>query len=374
VKSGNSIDQAILLQSSEWIEALKRGDAGDRERFSLWLLESTEHVRHFLMMTALDEELRHVDRERLLKIERVTGSDSAVVPLRKPAEDVAWTQAGGYVHGHRQSGKRAPLHTRPSTWWGLCAAAAAIFVLTLISVNLLPPRERDVGWQEFRTAEGVKDLIRLPDGSVARLNVKSHIAVRYVDGKRDIRVKDEAEVLFEVEHDATRAFRVHVQGNVWQAVGTRFNVYGRGGRTEVSVLSGRVAMIPEAVLAEREKHGAGISPREWTFVEAGQKAKVSADGQVRIEKKGDVHAAISWTEGLLTFTDRTLEDIVNEVNLYNPGHHIRLEGESVKNKVYSGRFNTSNPQFLARNLAEQLKLTMTTQSDGTIVLRDSSAP
>ncbi len=63
-----SADRLSLEQSSAWVERLKLGNAEDRAAFDRWLLQSEDHVHHFLLMTALDQELRHLDPDRVVKI------------------------------------------------------------------------------------------------------------------------------------------------------------------------------------------------------------------------------------------------------------------------------------------------------------------
>lgn len=59
----------LLQEASEWMEALRRSDVSQHALFGRWLTRSPAHVEAFLTITALDEELRHIDPERRLKIE-----------------------------------------------------------------------------------------------------------------------------------------------------------------------------------------------------------------------------------------------------------------------------------------------------------------
>src|SRR5687768_774313 len=81
MKSNHQIDRLLAEESSEWVERLKRGKPEDHAAFAQWLLESRRHVRHFLMMTALDEELRHFDPERKHAVPDAKSQGAEVVEL-----------------------------------------------------------------------------------------------------------------------------------------------------------------------------------------------------------------------------------------------------------------------------------------------------
>ena len=63
-------DEEIRAQASAWIERLKSARPEDAAAFRAWYLESSSHIKWFLVMTCLDEELRQMDRDRSLPIVR----------------------------------------------------------------------------------------------------------------------------------------------------------------------------------------------------------------------------------------------------------------------------------------------------------------
>jgi ferric-dicitrate binding protein FerR (iron transport regulator) len=67
-------DQEIRAQASEWIERLKLARPEDGAAFRDWYLQSPCHIKWFLMMTCLDEELRQMDPDRNLPIVRDSAS------------------------------------------------------------------------------------------------------------------------------------------------------------------------------------------------------------------------------------------------------------------------------------------------------------
>src|SRR5688572_561141 len=66
MKSCEQIDRLIAEQSAEWSERLRAGDERDLAAFAQWSLKSPQHMRHFLMMSALELELGRIDPAREL--------------------------------------------------------------------------------------------------------------------------------------------------------------------------------------------------------------------------------------------------------------------------------------------------------------------
>src|SRR5262249_26608272 len=87
--------------------------------------------------------------------------------------------------------------------------------------------------------------IVLPDGSRIELNTQSHVRVVFREKSREVNLLA-GEVLFNVRHDSTRPFRVHVRDKIIEDVGTQFSIYLRpDASTTVSVLDGRVQVFSD---------------------------------------------------------------------------------------------------------------------------------
>ena len=82
----------------------------------------------------------------------------------------------------------------------------------------------------------------LPDGSL--ISLSSHSSLAFKPGRvREATLKGEA--FFEVEHDAARPFRIHVNDLVVNVLGTSFNIKSIGNETEIMVRSGVVGISGE---------------------------------------------------------------------------------------------------------------------------------
>jgi len=76
------------------------------------------------------------------------------------------------------------------------------------------------------------------------ISLSSHSSLAFKPGRiREATLKGEA--FFEIEHDATRPFRIHVNDLVVNVLGTSFNIKSIGNQTEIMVRSGVVGISGE---------------------------------------------------------------------------------------------------------------------------------
>lgn len=375
MKSNNQMDRLLAEQSSEWIERLKRGNARDRAEFAEWTGESRRHLRHFLMMAALEKELETFDPERKLPVPDLTKQGAEVVQLGEHAMKTA-------------SGKEGTVDKRVATapfgfdaspakrfavsrWWSL--AAVLVLFIGLATITYLLPRND--GWEELSTTVGEQRSVELADGSVVHLNTGTRVAVRLSENARDIRLL-EGEALFKVHHDASRPFRVHTERAVIQAIGTQFNVYRGADGTTVSVVEGRVQISAEDPRAQANGAGsgaadvrhagaveasdgngavatAGNATASVTRLAAGEGARIDAKGRIEPQRDADITRATAWRERRLIFKQDSLQKIVTEFNRYNQVPQFKLIGTSVATRRYSGAFSVDDPESLSSLLASE---------------------
>jgi transmembrane sensor len=372
MKTNNQIDRLLAEESSAWLERLKKGKPEDRAEFAEWTMESRRHLRHFLMMTALDEELRSFDPER----------KHAVPDVRhQGAEVVALTEHGAEPHPGTVAATPSATRVSSYRWWSL-AATLVVFVGIALTAYLL---RWNSGWQEFSTAVGEQRSIELLDGSLVHLNTGSRVAVRLSEGTRDIRLL-EGEALFKVHKDPNRPFRVHTFGAVIQAIGTQFNVYRRMDGTTVSVVEGRVQISsgePEvSPRAEQPgsgdtRDGAGSANGAGQVVEAasplvtrlaaGEEASIDSSGRIETQHNADVSRSTAWRERRLVFKQDSLGKIVTEFNRYNRVPQFKLIGTSVSTRRYSGAFSVDDPESLSSLLASEPDLLVQRSGDDILV-------
>ena len=155
-----------------------------------------------------------------------------------------------------------------------------------------------------RTATGEQRTLRLADGTLISLNTHSAMDVRFDDKQRRI-VLQEGEILVETGHNDPRPFIVETADGSLRALGTRFLVRREEAGTRLSVLQSAVAAHPQAGADEQ-------------IYQAGQQVLMRRDGLgplIALKPGAD-----AWTRGMLVVDNARLEDLVNELSRYRPGH------------------------------------------------------
>ena len=258
---------------------------------------------------ALSEEEREFltsGRERLAAA-RIAhpGIDAAIAAVDREARafDECWSEM------RMQDRPGRPRRTAPLLRWpariGLSAAAAVLLVVMVFSVF--------DGLRRTTITAPVAGhrIVQLEDGSTVRLAPGS--SVSYVPGAAfDRMVRLSGSAFFSVEPDARR-FTVETPTALTTVLGTRFGVAGSDQATEVTLVSGSVAV------------AARLSSSQVVVLEPGQKTIVEAGSPPSAPAAVNVAAALGWSD-LLIFREttmgqvvRTLEDVRGERVELGPG-------------------------------------------------------
>jgi len=159
----------------------------------------------------------------------------------------------------------------------------------------------------------------------------------------------EGQAIFKVERDAARPFRVHVDSDVVQAIGTQFDVHRLKDRTSVAVIEGVVQIIPGAA-GKITLDTLARLPAE-TRVPAGERISIAADGKLTPHTQISALEAGAWQQRRLIFRQQTLAEIAAEFNRYNRNPQIRIEGDALRNQRLSAVFDADDPETLFTYLA-----------------------
>lgn len=342
-----ALDKLLVEQSSEFLERMPHGSENERKHLVEWLLQSKRHVRTHLFMTALEEELRHIDPERRMPIPQVrVGQTATVVSLKSPSSADA-------VNSMR----------RQRMW----AAAAAVFIAAVAGISTVT-FQRAAGWQEFKTAIGEQRAVQLEDGSIVQLNTGSRVRARLSETAREVRLL-QGEALFRVQQQPGRPFSVSTSDATIVAVGTQFNVYRLDGRTRVSVLEGRVRV---SAVEESPSVSTASSPTA-PLLAAGEEAEVRQDGRIdRVEAPNAIDTA-AWVQRRVVFKQERLEDLVLEFNRYRKSPHFQVEDAALAARRYSGTFDIDDPSSLEEVLANERDITVARRGEAIVIRRRSAA-
>jgi transmembrane sensor len=404
------IDSSIPIpeQAAQWWVILhSEGATGaDHREFGEWVARSPERVEAYLQTARLVHalksptvrwpttpaeqlirEAKQAPPEPLQLLNRGTG----VAPLPPPSPPSArWAAAedsGAVPAGDRRSW-RWPLRGRVA--WGAAAAALAVCAVTWSYLT---------GPQVYQTHFGEQRSILLEDGSRITLNTASRIDVRFDKGQRFVRLL-QGEALFEVAHDATRPFDVQTGATVLRALGTQFDVEMGPNLTTVTVVEGRVAVVPKSMVLTGDNSGAlpwssagtnghaaaGTAadptpapiPAGALILAAAERVVITTTGTSTPQHLPNAVTATSWTQRQLVFEDRPLMEVAEEFNRYNR-ERIVIDSPELREQHVTGVFRSNDPAAFLAFLSGLPGVEVSQAGDGNIRLvrvrsRMSSVP
>jgi len=358
----------ITQEAARWFGSLIDSNAR-RADFFRWLEESPRHVEEFLFILADAQDLALLtgkQRQRIDELSREIGSDASASPNVVPlCRDAPVHFASATTRDVETTSGAPPPHWQPGARRLIRRWTAALAALLLLTVGVSWWLTGPGSWRTYSTEIGEQRALELADGSVVDLNTNSSVTVRLTDTSRTVRLL-RGEALFSVKHDPRRPFLVHTSSAVIQAIGTRFNVYRRDGRTQVAVIEGLVQVSDATDLTSAVR--ASTTPTRQ-FLNAGEGADVSDSGNVSEPKSVDAARAVAWRQRRLVFEEDTLGEIAAEFNRYNAAVKIRVDEEVAGEEHFSGTFDADAPEAMMQALAGDLALEVTRAGNEIVIRR-----
>jgi transmembrane sensor len=317
----HDIDHSVPLteQAARWWVAFHTEGTtpADYREFGEWLRHGPDRVAAYLRVVRFhsalkNPELRWPDASVSELVHAMRSSSAEAAPLRFTRSDPE-----GRAHSIRSTGLRVA--------WALSAS----FVVVLASTWLVLTKP-----DQYSTRVGEQRSITLEDGSRITLNTDSHIETRLRESYRHVRIL-RGEALFEVAHDTSRPFDVKAGGAVFRAVGTQFDVDTRPRRTVITVLEGRVAILPKQSRVQHRDAFPTLGPADQVVI--------NPDGAPEALKHAtDVRAAIAWRRHQIVFERRPAGEVVEEFNRYNRDQ-IEIQSEALRKQEVTGVFRSNSP-------------------------------
>ena len=213
--------------------------------------------------------------------------------------DDAWMRAA--ARSARRSSAARTRHRTGLRAAGWLAAAALMLAVATFAWRLSGDRGEAL---RYATAVGEQRHVELDDGTRLQLDTDTALSIRFDASSREL-VLDHGRIQISVGADARRPFVVRSGRSVVRDIGTEFQVARLRGEVSVMLLSGAV----NVALAGKEGAGRDLVP--------GEAVQVGDTGELGLPARIDVDATTSWTRGLLTFKDRPLGDLLEEMNRYS---------------------------------------------------------
>ena len=224
-----------------------------------------------------------------------------------------------------------PLPVKPRRAHFALATAAAV-LCAVFALNLGAPVA--LHQQQINTlAQGARTVL-LPDGSTLNVNANTRLHLDFSAHQRDIYL-DQGQLYIEVAANKEQPLVVHAGDARIRVVGTGFDVRRSPRQLVVSVAHGEVAFIPDASSA--------------TLLGAQQRATWDYNKGALKEQTLSASEVADWRSGHLSFRNRELASLVDELDLYRPGLIQLADGPLTGYKV-SGNLDVNDPLALVKAL------------------------
>jgi transmembrane sensor len=261
---------------------------------------------------------------------------------------------------------RSTVRPRRRRHYGLAAVAATIVIAFLAYAafagdSMSRGSDRAV---ELASRTGEIRPLQLADGSRVILDTATLLQTDYSADVRRITLL-QGRARFLVARDKGRPFIVATTAGLVVAHGAVFDVALVGPRTTVSPIEGSLEVRPVATADPRR-------PSRSTRLVPGQRA-VLVDGEIDKEPVQSVRPGADWPNGMLSFEDAPLDQVVAAANRYS-AVQIVLADPTVVSLRFTGTFKATDTEQLANLLAAMFSLDLTRGNDRMFVLRSSPAP
>src|SRR5487761_460146 len=209
----SKLNPQIYGEACEWLVELRTGAMGavTRERFDAWLRKSPEHLKAYLEVSSLWEDVALHDPLRSVSAE-------AHIARAKAQDNLVSFAASQTRDASRTFEQRPALRARRRKPWVFALAASVIAALLAVGFDI--DSHRGV----YTTGIGEERSLTLADGSVIELNAESRIRVSYQTNTREVELLA-GEALFKVVHNPSRPFVVESGAAIIRDLGTVFDVY-----------------------------------------------------------------------------------------------------------------------------------------------------
>ncbi|AXI60274.1 iron dicitrate transport regulator FecR [Pseudomonas kribbensis] len=272
--------------------------------------------------------------------------------LREPAHasayrsfEVLWADLGELQQLNRPT--PLPVRRYRSRWRPALAAAAALFV-TIMATHLGTAHE--VYQQQIAAQAKGQRTFELPDGSTLSVNANTQLRVDFDSHQRRLTL-DRGQFYIDVAPDKERPLWVQTGNATIRVVGTGFDVRRSDRQLVVSVAHGQVAFTPDS--------------RPPQLLGAQQQVALDlASGTLQQNSLASSQVA-DWRTGHLSFRNRELASLVDELNLYRPRPVVLANAKLGQIKV-SGNLDVDDPDALINALPALVPVKTVALADGGI--------
>jgi transmembrane sensor len=316
--------------AAAWFARLLSPDCsdGDREKFEQWCAASDRHADAFAAVAQCHQDAGALRDDELMR---------------------------AAVRAARHATRHADHRSAASRWARL--ATAAILLLAIAGGTFWFVRDAPMTSMRYATAVGEQRSVSLADGTRVQLDTDTSFTARFGSRTRQL-VLDHGRIQVEIAEDGERAFSVLSGRGLVRDIGTEFQVERYGEDVTVTLLAGIVSV---------ELAGEATSREAASVLSPGQQLHVGGQGGLGPATSVDLALVSGWTGGTLTFKDRQLGDLLDEMNRYS-SMKIRVADPALSRIRVSGVFRAGDQSSLLQALQTGWSMRSTRVSPGEVVL------
>jgi transmembrane sensor len=188
-----------------------------------------------------------------------------------------------------------------------------------IAYNASSEKPTLVLYNTLATPRSGQYQLTLPDGTKVWLNAASSIRYPVFFSGSERRVEITGEAYFEVTKNASKPFKVMVNGNQEvDVLGTSFdiNAYSDEHEIKTTLLEGSVSVAKEplaGVNTNKDKLSVVLKPGEQAQLALSDNSG-GGGGRINIDKSADVEEAVAWKNGKFIFTGDDLGSVMRQIS------------------------------------------------------------
>lgn len=344
-------------RASEWISRLDRGlSAEEAQALRAWMAVDARNAEVLMSMAGMWDKL-----DTLARL-----SDLFPEPAQRR---------------HCQNGQSIR-NSRDSRMRYLLAAAASVVVAALVGIWSqfdsgpfhLPgnePGAEIAGLSDgfYETAIGEKSTVTMPDGTLIVLNTNSRLHVEYAPSRRLLTL-ERGEVNVRVARDESRPLSVVAGDQVFEAVGTAFNVeIIESRKIELVVTEGRVRVgVRKRSSGSGETAAPEVPVPSSRTVLAGEKLILGTiEEEIALVSPEEIEIKLSWRNGNLIFRGEPLEEALKEVGRYTAVEFVFVD-DDLRRRPVAGLYKTGDVDGLLASLRENFDIVHERVDDRTVLL------
>lgn len=277
-----------------------------------------------LSQTEISELFHQLDSDKSLKAEFIRLQNLYAIS-HLSTQSINRDEGQQHFHSFSQRIKRKAQRKIISNIFKYAAVAVILIASTVWATLYFSGGVQDITTNTLYVPAGQRAQLTLQDGTEVWLNAQSTLKYPSHFSKRRREVEITGEAFFDVAKDTKRPFIVSTQHIDMRVLGTQFNVYSypEAGYIQTDLVEGSLMVYQK----QSPQSSVTLNPAEQVVVK---------DGKMSVGKIENADYFL-WKNGIYTFDNERLLDIIEKLQLYYDVKIIVKDPE-IFNVRYTGKF------------------------------------